>query len=347
MAFSEYRRLPGAGRKASLLARMYCRLYVGNDHLLSVESSGWIEKYRRYYFADIQALVISKTNRALIWNFVFAAFTVGPLGLALTREGGISSEAGIAWALGAVLPFILLLANLLRGPTCRATITTSISHELLPSLNRVRAAQKAANMLKPLIEQTQGVLDGPELAARLDELASTASPRIIPGRGMAGTHYLRHAGYSGALHRWTFGVALIAGVLGLCDIFVNTPALAVSAAVLMGIVLGLGIMSVVRQHESNTRSGLRAMTWGAIGWVALYFLGCYILLIVTTITLNDPKLANDYWRLLTQAAKVTPLLYRAVDAVAAAGLALGAGGMIMAFSARNSLAQEARPDGSV
>ena len=43
------------------------RIYLGEDHLLSVESNLSTEKYYRFYFSDIQAIIVRRTDRAALW----------------------------------------------------------------------------------------------------------------------------------------------------------------------------------------------------------------------------------------------------------------------------------------
>src|SRR5437660_10422801 len=66
-----YRRLPGRG----LVAAQRVQLYQGADHLLQVASTGYSESYRRFYFRDIQAITIQKTQLGKILNGIFGFFT--------------------------------------------------------------------------------------------------------------------------------------------------------------------------------------------------------------------------------------------------------------------------------
>src|SRR5438477_3941842 len=63
-----YRRLPG--REAGLLS--YSRLWLGPDHLLLARTTFFSEEYKRFYFRDIQAFVIRKTNRHRIWGWILS-----------------------------------------------------------------------------------------------------------------------------------------------------------------------------------------------------------------------------------------------------------------------------------
>ena len=55
-----YRRLPGRGR-TPLGSHS---LWIGEDHLLLVELRGFTETYRRFYFRDVQAIILRRTDRA-------------------------------------------------------------------------------------------------------------------------------------------------------------------------------------------------------------------------------------------------------------------------------------------
>src|SRR3954471_18895761 len=51
-----YRRLPG--KSFGLFGNS--TLWAGSDHLLAVESTRFVQNYRRYYYTDIQAFQISE-----------------------------------------------------------------------------------------------------------------------------------------------------------------------------------------------------------------------------------------------------------------------------------------------
>ena len=146
-----YRRLPG---NAAALAS-YHRLWLGPDHLLAVRSVGFSEEYKRFYFSDIQALIVQKTDRREILNVIcaLAAILFGLLTLAISNPvwNGF-------WIILTALAVFLLLVNWLRGPTCVCHVRTAVQTEPLPSLRRARTAGRVTALLKPLIEQAQGAL---------------------------------------------------------------------------------------------------------------------------------------------------------------------------------------------
>ena len=55
---NRYQKLPGRGVGFT----GYSRLFVGPDHLLLVWSTGYSEHYRRFFFRDIQAFLVARTD---------------------------------------------------------------------------------------------------------------------------------------------------------------------------------------------------------------------------------------------------------------------------------------------
>ena len=162
-----YRRLPG--RAASLAS--YHHLWLGPDHLLSVRATGFSEEYKRFYFRDIQAILIGKKGSWKTWNLVWGSASGLVVFVALT-----SSSGGVLFflmGLGGFL-FLLLLVNLLSGPTCNCHIRTAVQTEPMPTLKRLRTAHKVLARLKPRIEEAQGVL-------ALERLQAKAAPESVGG----------------------------------------------------------------------------------------------------------------------------------------------------------------------
>ena len=68
----EYRKL---GRSTGNIAS-YSSIWLAGDHFLVCEDSGFIEKYKRFYFKDIQALIVKKTNKGIIISLVLFVLTM-------------------------------------------------------------------------------------------------------------------------------------------------------------------------------------------------------------------------------------------------------------------------------
>ncbi|HEU6446951.1 MAG TPA: hypothetical protein VFV23_00760 [Verrucomicrobiae bacterium] len=159
MADTKYKRLTGARSKSVLALAVMTRssLWLGDDHLLAVDSTGWTETYKRFYFRDIQAITVWKTKRRMIWNAILLTPLVLSLtGLMVSVFPARSMGAIIAWSIIASVFIIPCLINNLLGATCRCQLRTAVQIEELPSLCRVRKTRKVMEKIRPLIIEAQG-----------------------------------------------------------------------------------------------------------------------------------------------------------------------------------------------
>ena len=170
-----YRRLPGKGTNLV----QYIRLYQGPDHLLQVSSTGFNETYKRFYFRDIQAVVLRQSGWWMFWTILWGALT-GLFTLPVVIFGLEAIAAGVF----AVIFLVALLIHLLLGPTCAVFVRTAVQTEKLPTLKRLRAARKFLARLRPLVTAVQGQLSPAELAMQFN-----APPVIEPHA--PGPSYLR------------------------------------------------------------------------------------------------------------------------------------------------------------
>jgi hypothetical protein len=168
----KYKRLTRARPRSrfSVVSAGQSSLWLGPDHLLCIDSTGFTENYKRFYFRDIQAFIVRKTDGYKYWSLglcivgFFFAFMA-----ALTRDSVgrivLLSIAGFFW--------LCMLLNLLLGPTTVCYLQTAVQNELLPSIHRLRKARKVLNVLRPLIVSAQGELAPGEIAARFSGTPAT------------------------------------------------------------------------------------------------------------------------------------------------------------------------------
>lgn len=143
-----YKKVPGHGSSAV----GYSRLYVGPDHLLLVDSAGWNESYRRFYFRDIQAFTIRKSQWGKVQNVAWALVSFLTAAIAIQAD---DVGAVVAWSITGMF-LAGLIINILRGPTCTSHIQTAVQTTKIGPLKRVKRAQKFLTQLKPLIAAVQG-----------------------------------------------------------------------------------------------------------------------------------------------------------------------------------------------
>jgi len=181
MPVSNYRRLTWRSRRPTRIALAVPRttLLFGDDHILKVDSTLFAESYKRFFFRDIQSITIKTNRRREIWNIV-----LGPLLAILVLERLLDTGAGNALAatvtITALLSAVLLVINNLCGATCDVRIQTAVQADTLPPLSRVKRANQALELIRPLIIQAQGQLTPEETLARVRELAAPPVPKPAP-----------------------------------------------------------------------------------------------------------------------------------------------------------------------
>lgn len=152
---TQYRRLPGKGlRRGGFLtvARTWCTLWLASDHVLSVDTHLFSEDYKRFYLRDIQSITLAKTRRGFVWNIILSCFIALWLAVMFFQS---TMEGRIAWLVVTAIFGILLTLNVVRGPTCICHIVTAVHQEALPSLDRIKKAEKVLRILRRHIENAQ------------------------------------------------------------------------------------------------------------------------------------------------------------------------------------------------
>ena len=178
MAEKEYIRLARprlrSGFQVSAAARS--SLWLGKDHLLCIETNGYTETYKRFYFRDIQAVTLHRTKKYLIANSILIPLVVLFVALGMVVD---DSAGRIVLFCIALLPGIPLIVNLVRGPSCVCRVRTAVQEEEIPALANDRKAQAVLARIRPLIAETQGLLPREEIPARIEELATQNQPRLV------------------------------------------------------------------------------------------------------------------------------------------------------------------------
>lgn len=128
-------------------------VFAGDDHLLLVNSTGYAEDYRRFFYNEIEAVTARRTHRRRNIALVAGAFfllCVIPLPWMRDPEG-----IGVL-VFFAFFPFVILIWNQLLGPTVQCAIRTSASLQIIPTVTRLRTYWKFLERIRPLIEGQQG-----------------------------------------------------------------------------------------------------------------------------------------------------------------------------------------------
>jgi len=185
MAELNYKRLSRARSRSTFAVAFMSRssLWLGEDHLLGVDSNGYAETYKRFYFRDVQAITIRATKRRVVWNWilgVLAAFCLARCNFGSLHKSPPDMQTIVFLSIAIFVFGIPLLLNNLFGRTCVCQLYTAVQIEELPSLCRVRQARNILEKIRPLIAAAQGRLTDEEISARMRETMPLAAATDQP-----------------------------------------------------------------------------------------------------------------------------------------------------------------------
>jgi hypothetical protein len=143
--------------------------------VLEVTSIMGFERYRRFYFREIEALIFLRTKHRAAWNWFLAGATALLLSLAgvlyasyRSGETQVALGFAVASAFCAGLTLAGILWNTWLGETCACFAQTQTGISPLRGLRRLRTAQRVQERLSALIAVAQ------------------ATPPSLPGESAAG-----------------------------------------------------------------------------------------------------------------------------------------------------------------
>ncbi len=323
-------------------------LWFADDHVLLVDKALVTETYKRYYYGDIQAVIIRPTAGAIVWGIVLAV----ALGVLMLLAVG----RGSPWlSILAALTGAALAWHIIRGQSCDCYIVTAVSVWLLPALPRVKRARRFVEAISPDIAGIQGTLPPEELIARARNLeamppptppaaapplqaaagAQNNSPAAQAPTGSAAPPMIGRVDgtYGGQWHLMLFASLVIGAGVSMLGSFVSWGIALASIIALVH--ASLAIVAAIKQRGGPIPRGMRLVVWLTLGYVALVYM-----MMVMTPTLNavmylssEPDiLATDLWR--------WHFVQCAIMAVASC--ALGLAGLILWMSfARGTSARQA------
>jgi hypothetical protein len=244
----EYIKLPGKSRTLVTTSR----LWLGSDHILLVKSTRIVEEYRRFYFPDVQGLIIRRTMPFHYgWAMVLFGLTL--------IVGRVTSDATAVIVVLAVSGLFLWL----RGPACVCHMYTAVRAELLPSLHRLKTAERVAGILRLHIEASQGALHSiPDQPAAPPQLPGPPPLPAVSATNMREASHLPHT--------MLFSLILVFSILA--GVALVTPESWISALIpTASFIEFLILLSVlVWQTGKSVSREIRFVTWTAVAfWLAV------------------------------------------------------------------------------
>ncbi len=271
-------------------------LWKGPDHLLVVESKGFIfayrEMYRRIDYKNIQALTLTRTGRHVWWSVL--------LGLVLTiftalfiyglTTSGFDTFTWLMLGLGGVAA-IPLSIHLIKGKTCVCSLQTAVLSLRLKPLKREKRARAVLADLNALCRHHQG-----EMPAESD---MTPSVPMMPFTGV------KPEWHGSKMVQWAFVLTLLWGVMFASELFVNSVPYFITGIVIALCALAIVIAGLAKAMRHRTQNGLVGLLWANLVTLLLGGLAYYGLFIAGMIMQQTKKLSSDPKATLNWIANLT------------------------------------------
>ncbi|MGD9216899.1 MAG: hypothetical protein PVJ84_18955 [Desulfobacteraceae bacterium] len=321
-----YRRLPGR----PIFSFAGKSLWQGADHLLYVESLFFKERYKRFYYKDIQLLLLKRNTIHWAWTFVWGALALvfGIIAIAVSQAPYVSGTL-LACCLAA------LLANLIMGPSCTVYLQTAVQVQKLANLRRVRTAGKVMTVIKTLVEERQGAWEEPQNHEAQGTLfqASPASPPDFSGASVLEKDRESEpkGPYKLLLHQILFGLLIVIGVLGAVQVFLKSLPIGLFEVLLQGAAQIMVIVALVRWFRH-----LKGTLIAKFNWMALIFIAVQTIIgygLYMAVSIRNPEINYHHWAMFKMMFETQmsdhPLALAGNIIFAGGSLLLGAFGLLV------------------
>ncbi len=281
------------------------QLWIGTDHLLLVESTGISERYKRFYFKDIQAINLLKTKKTYYKIVVLTLlFLLSAAGCAFFWNIGVD-PASIFCAVICPVVLFYLVRLLIKGASCDCWMYSSVQKEKLTPINTIKTAGKFLSLIVPQIETVQGTLN--------DLTLETAQERIKAGTSAILKNIKKTAPkiISTTSHKVMFILLLILGTDGAISTFYRSAGLMVVSSFLFLVVFALCAINAARQAGSVLGRPVKTATIAAVIVLILAGISGYLEMIFYFVTEaeNFIKVSHDQLALIKLICQKNPFDY--------------------------------------
>ncbi len=146
-----YTKISNGGVLMSILPGLRTKLYLGTDHLLLIEQFILVERYKRFYFRDIQAITRANSARWVVFSAIWGV-------CALVSALILLFHHPVALAIGSIFALLFGFAfvqTVVQGPTCVVRLQTAAQSYRIAPLERLRIFRKGMEAIEPLIRNAQ------------------------------------------------------------------------------------------------------------------------------------------------------------------------------------------------
>lgn len=323
----------------------FSNLWMAADHLLLVSSSGWAdrwkESYRRFYFRDIQALIVAENRLRRNWSMGLLLTALFFLAMAaLFHEIGIFFHLPVA-----LIVLLFFLVNWFKGPTCTTRIVTAVQATPLPC-SRLGNATRLRKELTGAIEEQQGHFDTEhieKLGGRLQEL-STAKQQDPSQSDQSWMIDEPIPLFNNLAHIITFTLFIVQAIISALSLGGRGQLLYFTETILFLVTLVSVTMALYYQSRSRIKGALVKLTWVSMAWLVgsiILNFGLLIEVITTRATDMAKVFNNDYelWLMMGQIDPADSLYLRLLLTTRVVCFSLlGIGGLLLSlrFAGKNA-----------
>ncbi len=250
------------------------KTWMGADHLMVTRRSFFREEYRRFYFSDIQAIIVRQTASGMAWAIVLAAVTALVLLIWLA-----TAPSNLALCVISSLLILLVAWSFAKGPTCECHLRTAANLQRLPSIGRTKKARRFLDIIRPAIRGVQGELSDEDIRARLN--LAIAQGLSIPATGISpAPEYLARVQrrripkkpYESKVHPILFAM-LLGGCVLNCITFMFPIAVLMGLCLLMVLPeLGFTIAAIVKQRHTNLPKNIGITVGFSMAYICLFYI---------------------------------------------------------------------------
>jgi hypothetical protein len=308
------------------------RLWLADDHLLLVRNEGWKEYYRKFYFQDIQALIIAENKQRRNQSIIFLLII-----LSLLIFAGLSGDIGRGIHLIiALLTFVISLVNWFMGATCTVQITTAVQTSSLPC-KLLPAAQRLQKQLNVAVQQVQGDFT-PDHNNALDRKIAEAA--AVDHSKKAQKEKLEEFSlfFNNQAHLASYTLFLLLTIISLLSFTGRGKTLYIFENITCLLALCAIVTALYRQIRSKVTGILANLTWFSLFWLIISLLANLGLLIALFTQFNElqtiPGNEGEFWMLLGQIQPADSLYLRVllITRIICFGV-LGGFGLLFSFKA--------------
>jgi hypothetical protein len=146
-----YLKISNGGLLTTVIPGLRTKLYVGTDHLLLIEQLILVERYKRFYFRDIEVITATPSARWIVFAVLWGS---------LALLAALSFFIHNPFVIGAGIFFIALFGfafvyNMILGPTCIVRFKTAVQSHRIAPLERIRDFRQRMETIESLIRQAQ------------------------------------------------------------------------------------------------------------------------------------------------------------------------------------------------